>query len=61
MPDLNIYIFIFQDIVKRGLTLSSLLEMSVEELKNLLKRYEAREEDFHKLNNALKNLKNWTG
>ena len=48
------------DIVKRGLTLSSLLEMSVEELKNLLKRYEAREEDFHKLNNALKNLKNWT-
>jgi hypothetical protein len=35
--------------------------MSVEELKNLLKRYEAREEDFHKLNNALKNLKNWTG
>lgn len=48
------------DIMKRGLTLNSLLEMSVEELKNLLKRYEAREDDFHKLNNALKNLKNWT-
>ena len=47
--------------MKRGLSLNALLRMSVEELKNLLKRYEAREDDFHKLNNALKNLKNWTG
>ncbi|XP_063395832.1 kinase suppressor of Ras 2-like isoform X1 [Mytilus trossulus] len=48
------------DIVKRGLSLNSLLDMTVEELKNLLKRYEAKEDDFHKLNNALQNLKNWT-
>ncbi|CAC5396978.1 KSR2 [Mytilus coruscus] len=48
------------DIVKRGLSLNALLDMTVEELKNLLKRYEAKEDDFHKLNNALQNLKNWT-
>lgn len=57
---IHIYLYL-QDIVKRGLSLNSLLDMTVEELKNLLKRYEAKEDDFHKLNNALQNLKNWTG
>lgn len=47
--------------MERGLSLDTLLEMSDEEVRNLLLRYETDEEDMIRLTMALRNLKFWTG
>ena len=42
-------------------TLESLLEMSEDQVSRLIQRYGVLDQDIHKLNSALRNLKLWTG
>ena len=47
--------------MQRAITLNSLLEMTEEDVKSLLHRFDEEDEDYRKLNLALYNLRTWTG
>ncbi|OWF44894.1 kinase suppressor of Ras 2-like isoform X2 [Mizuhopecten yessoensis] len=51
---------VIQGVLQREITLTSLLDMREDEVKNLLLRFDSKEEDHRKFNCALRNLKKWT-